>query len=177
MSETKLRAYRVSGPEPSEGACIVFARSSAEAKRMGHPIVMGWMTADSWTDVRVHWLRGGADFHRMPEHEATGQPYVVESPRVCERCEMWYADGLDATTGLCEACFIEASGEDLEAAVRENERHRSWALAAVEEREPPFPSPTPAPEPAGERHARWCPLYLWVYEVGSGQEEPGVLDL
>lgn len=103
----RLRAYRVSGPEPSEGASLVFAANARDAKRLG------WRSIDflpelcwhGYVDVRVKWLREGADFHRNAEMEAKGESYVVESPDICERCELWYADGLEPTTRLCWSCF------------------------------------------------------------------------
>lgn len=104
MSETKLRAYIAYAGHPEEGAALVFARTATEAKRLAWPVIQGWMDCD-YIGLRVRWLRNGADWHRDPEAEAKGEPYVIEAPRVCERCEQWYEDGLDGTTGLCSGCF------------------------------------------------------------------------
>lgn len=101
MSE---RAYVASGPDPAEGALLVFAETARDAKRAAYPVLADWMV--EYTEVRVKWLRRGADHLREREG-----PHVVESPRVCVRCEMWYAAEPYNEEGVCALCEGEEEAE------------------------------------------------------------------
>lgn len=104
-----MRAYRVSGVAPEDGACLVFAPTAREAKAVAsRSPAWDWLVDlidGEWINLRVRWLRVGADYYRVPELERKGESYVVEAPESCGRCENWYADGLEPTTGLCWSCF------------------------------------------------------------------------
>lgn len=108
---TALRAYIGHAGDPQEGAVLVYARSAKEARLLAWPVLNGWDWCE-WLDVRARWIRGGADFHRVPAKEEAGAPYVVESPDGCERCELWYGDGLEPTTRLCWSCFEDDAAWD-----------------------------------------------------------------
>ncbi len=98
------RAYMASGDNPHDGACLVFAPNAREARRLAWPVVREWMDLN-WIEVRVKWIRGGADHLR----EQDG-PHVVEAPKACVTCEWWHAEPYDEN-GRCEAC-AEWHGEE-----------------------------------------------------------------
>lgn len=94
-----LRAYmayeRHDGPW--EGAVLVFARTSREARKLAAPEVQSW-TFCGFTDVAARWLR--EDCAHLRQLDA---PHVVEDPPVCADCERWHTSPLTAD-GLCQDC-------------------------------------------------------------------------
>lgn len=105
MADPTKYAYmvfdRTGGPQA--GAILVFAPSAREAHRLSWPVMRDLYYTERFVDVRVKPLVGGADYHRIPEKEATGEPYVVDTPEPCDECELWWADGYDEQ-GLCLEC-------------------------------------------------------------------------
>ena len=102
--DSKMRAYmtfsRLAGPQ--EGALLVFARTAKEARRKVFRNAQDLLHME-WTDLQVRWLRDGADSHRIPEMEEAGEPYVIEAPKSCRDCELWYSEGYD-DDGRCDDC-------------------------------------------------------------------------
>ena len=96
-----MRAYMVHGGEPEEGASLVFANSAREAKRMGYYALTGFGLVDWYIDVRVKWLREGAEIHREKD-----EPHVIEAPASCWDCGLWYPtwkpEGEDTTCPDCK---------------------------------------------------------------------------
>lgn len=100
-----LRAYMVfdRGAGPEEGACLVFAHTSAEAKRIGWREVEGWLGSE-WTEVGVRWMRRDTEW--LAEQEGVdleGEPVLVDSPKACSECDMWGRSPLN-DKGRCELC-------------------------------------------------------------------------
>ncbi len=85
---------------PSEGACLVFANTAREAKKISFPTVRGWLDTE-FTDHRVKLLH---DTHLF-DLKAKDSPHVIENPPVCENCETWGGHPVDAPghCGFCEA--------------------------------------------------------------------------
>lgn len=115
------RAYIVYGNDPVEDACVVFAGTAREAKRMGWPVVCGWTDCE-WIDLRAKRLNGPCEHLRLRPG-----PHVNESPLVCERCELWpetplrvvhsaHCSRTVVTTcdGVCEDCHDAEEAEWLE---------------------------------------------------------------
>ena len=98
-----LRAYMVSDGHPYEAACIVFAHTAREARKVG------WATIHSWTScnfiqVKAKWLSDSEHIFAQADREklVLGKSHVVECPMVCSNCQQWgYV--LDAD-GYCEGC-------------------------------------------------------------------------
>ena len=86
-----------------EGAALVFAPNRREARRLAWRVVWGWFMGE-FTDLRVRVLPGDASHMRLSDG-----PHVVESPPVCEQCNVWTTEPLN-DRGICEAC--NEDGED-----------------------------------------------------------------
>jgi hypothetical protein len=91
-----LKPYMVHMGEPAEGAALVFAHNSREAK------LLGWQGV-SWLDcpyieIRVKRLSGNGDHLRKGD-----QPHVIWCPPCCDRCELWKLEKYN-DEGLCRDC-------------------------------------------------------------------------
>lgn len=100
-----LKAYIVfdRNAGPQEGASLAFARTSSEARRIGWKTLQSWF-GTGWTEVRSRWLPSSTKW--LAEQESVdleGEPRIIDSPRYCERCELWGTGPLDAE-GICEHC-------------------------------------------------------------------------
>ena len=93
-----LRSYMAYDRElgSEQGACLVFAATAREARRIAGPTVAEWGDGH-WIDVTAKWLRSGC-----PHLRAQDGPHVVQPP-TCRSCELWYEAPLNAN-GLCEMC-------------------------------------------------------------------------
>jgi hypothetical protein len=97
--------YGYDGPE--EGAVLIFATSQREAKQLFWRNCQGMMF-EAYTEMRVKrlrhsdWLFAEADNAKL----LGSCPHVIDSPRVCQRCEHWGLSviGID---GLCDDCRTE----------------------------------------------------------------------
>ncbi len=70
-----------------EGACLIFARTVKEAKRIGFPTVGGWLDTP-WTDFAVQRLNAPHLLNEAsPDKMASGTPHVIASPKICPVCE------------------------------------------------------------------------------------------
>lgn len=100
-----LKAYMAysRGLGPEEGAMLVIAHNTREAKRMAWPVLGDW-GSDEYTDLAVRLLRDDhvlalADQQKL----AAGEPHVVDSPTVCDACEFWgYAVDADGYCAYCD---------------------------------------------------------------------------
>ena len=89
---------------PEEGACLVFANDCREAKKISFPTLRCWFDTE-FTDHRVKLLKEPHLF----ELKKKDTPHVIETPPVCENCELWggefhVKDG-DKFCDLCESDF------------------------------------------------------------------------
>jgi hypothetical protein len=89
---------------------LVFAHSARDAKRLG------WRTIKEWTGseylVVARPLPGKEGW--LSEQEGVdleGEPRMIESPKACQRCEMWGRTPLNAF-GVCEFCDMEEEFEE-----------------------------------------------------------------
>src|SRR5574337_174473 len=84
-----------------EGACLIFAHSAKEARRIGHPQVSMWF-GTPWIDMAVRKISAP---HLMAEAVAeklaADEPHVIDCPNVCTTCETW--GGRPLANG-CEYC-------------------------------------------------------------------------
>jgi len=88
----------------SEGAVLVFARNSREAKKVVARNCLGWLVGD-YTDIAVRRLREYEDYlYTLADQEklAKNEPHVIDSPPFCKLCERW-GTPLDEE-GICEDC-------------------------------------------------------------------------
>jgi hypothetical protein len=102
----KLKPYMVSDDEPYEGACLVFAHTVREAKKIGWSIVSSW-GCDSFIEVRATFMRNSLFLYEqaIQENLEKGIPHVIESPITCKGCEHW---GMKLNEqGYCDDCLRE----------------------------------------------------------------------
>ena len=102
MKAAKLRAYMVwSGPDPSEGAVLVFDYSSQSAKvRAVGSVIDG----GDFVDLRSRWLRDPGETAYLFETYHPRDPVVIDDPVSCKECELW--GGLSATSSGGSVCRI-----------------------------------------------------------------------
>jgi len=84
-----------------EGAILIFANNSKEAKRLASQSNVISELADGFLDVAVTWLKNQPFlFKQMPTDDT---PCFVESPVTCTTCKMWGMGDI-GEDGVCEAC-------------------------------------------------------------------------
>ncbi|MCG7598832.1 hypothetical protein MHM84_03475 [Halomonas sp. McH1-25] len=104
-----MNAYIAHDGEPVDGACLVFASTAKEAKRLAAPVVQDWSNCE-YIDVRVGRFRNPAwllENVADKEKLAKGEPHVIESPPTCNACNLWHDELFD---GYCESCADERTG-------------------------------------------------------------------
>ena len=84
----------------SEAACLVFANSIREAKRLAFPVIKFWFDSE-WIDIRVRVL---ADHEYLRSEQKEEFPHVVESPVSCSECHMWTNGAIK--NGSCNSCNL-----------------------------------------------------------------------
>lgn len=87
-----------------EGAVLVFAHQTGQAKRVAFDTLRGWFDC-RWTDMRVRRLREHGDWLlKLANQEAlaAGRAHAVEDPGSCNSCETWGIPLLP--DGLCIGC-------------------------------------------------------------------------
>jgi hypothetical protein len=105
----KLKPYMVYSEDAgsSDGASLVFARTVREARVIGWRELNGLYT-DDYLDFNARLIKDSeylfdeADKEKLQKNE----PHVIETPRGCERCEMWGMGKIN-DEGLCENCADE----------------------------------------------------------------------
>lgn len=100
-----MKPYMASGDCPEEGACLVFASSVKEAKKLAYPVVSGWGMIDQYIDLRVTLLKHHDYLLEQANKELLSKnvAHVIESPTTCHRCELWGTGQLDGR-GICPDC-------------------------------------------------------------------------
>ena len=83
----------------SEGACLIFANSIREAKRLAFPVIQFWFDSE-WIDIRVRTL---ADHEYLRSEQKSEFPHVVESPISCSECGLWITG--EIKNGVCPDCY------------------------------------------------------------------------
>ena len=102
-----MRAYMVYEGDPHDGAALVLANNSAEAKRIGHHECAEWGDG-RWIDTRVKWLRE-ADIAYLTGMFGA-EPTLCETEHLmCSGCHLWSAQPL--AKGRCVDCG-DAGDED-----------------------------------------------------------------
>jgi len=109
-----MRAYMGYCIEPYEGACLIFAHSAKEAKRLAWGYV-SYIGGD-YVDVRVRWLRN-RDHLFLSEADqeklARGEAHAIDEPKYCNSCEFWGDPiGDDGYCDDCRADRKEVSGDE-----------------------------------------------------------------
>lgn len=98
-----------SGPDPAEGAVLVFANDRRQAKRLAFDVLRTWFNSP-YIDTRVRRLRQHAAWVRHlanPAALAAGRPHVVDAPASCRACNTWGTPLLE--TGECLSCAEAAA--------------------------------------------------------------------
>ena len=77
-----------------EGACLVFAHNTKEARKLAYPVLMSWFDSngsDDWIDTAAHVLKDCEFLFKEANQEKliAGIAHVIESPKTCIVCEMW----------------------------------------------------------------------------------------
>lgn len=85
----------------SEGAVLVFAENIKQAKQFAWASYIFDMCDGEYIDLRVRWLKDEPWIFEQMKKEA---PHIIESPKSCERCEIW---GLEMVGDLCVDCYEE----------------------------------------------------------------------
>ena len=99
-----MRAYMVydRAAGSGEGACLVFAKTARDARKLAKPILGGWFNTE-WFDIAVKWQRD------LPDHLQaldTGEEQAIESPPTCPNCDCW--GGKFVSDGeVCTLCVDE----------------------------------------------------------------------
>ena len=91
----KYMAYD-KGAGKEEGACLVFANSSQEARKLAYSVIQGWFDECDWIDIVAKTIKG---HEYLNEECKSGEPHVIESPESCTQCGNW---GVGAI--ICELC-------------------------------------------------------------------------
>jgi hypothetical protein len=90
-----------------EGACLVFAHNTKEARKLTYPVLLSWFDhngSDDWIDTTTKLLKDSEFLFKEAHQEklAQGIPHVIESPKTCPSCDMW-GEELDEK-GFCGGC-------------------------------------------------------------------------
>jgi len=97
-----MRAYsvfdRIAGS--FEGACLVIANNSKEAKKLGWPVIHSW-GSDEYIDMGIRWIR--KPNQQIRDLLEADVKVIIESPTTCSRCEMW--GGELNSEHICESCL------------------------------------------------------------------------
>ena len=104
MCKKEMKAYmgfmREAGAP--EGACLIFAHTIREAKKLACPVIISWGT--DFIDVGVRLLRNSDHLFVEGDQDKLAKdiPHIIEEPTCCKRCLLWgHPINED---GLCESC-------------------------------------------------------------------------
>ena len=91
-----------------EGACLIFAHNTKEAKKIAYPILHGWFEETEWINIGIRLLKGEHYYQEAdPAKLAAGIAHVIDDPRTCLGCERWGAEWFDDEKHICANCFTE----------------------------------------------------------------------
>lgn len=99
-----MRPYMAYVGEPENGAVLVLARDSRDAKPVAYGLLMALSDVD-YTDVRVRRLREHSEWLLSlgnANHLAAGRAHGLFEVPACAACALWHGP-LDAH-GRCTAC-------------------------------------------------------------------------
>ncbi len=87
---------------PKQGAILIFAKTSKEAKLISYKMIHSWFSS-SWIDVSIKKM----DAHHLFKHAdqlklMNNIPHIIDDVEVCYRCQLW--GEYEVTDGLCECC-------------------------------------------------------------------------
>jgi len=103
MLKTYMAYSREGGPQ--EGAFLVFAHNSQEAKRISWDEVRD-LICDEYIDVAIKLLKEPALYKDADQEKlAKDIPHVVDNPTSCSHCDTWGSELSEE--GLCESCIEE----------------------------------------------------------------------
>ncbi len=89
----------------NEGACLIFANTSNEAKKIGFDTVRSWFNT-GWSRMGVRRVIGDQYFKEADQEKLTnGTPHVIDNPECCPRCDKWGAEWIDLDKGYCSNCY------------------------------------------------------------------------
>lgn len=99
-----LKAYMGSGEDSTEGACLIFAHTAKEAKRIGYKDWARIWDID-FIEVRVRKLKQTDYLFSLADKGKLEKdiPHIIDDMPVCERCELWSEEPLNEN-GLCNDC-------------------------------------------------------------------------
>lgn len=101
-----LKPYMAwAGGNPEDGAVLVFAHDSRQAKRLGFDALRGWSVDMQYIETRVRLQRDHGEWMQRlanPEALAAGRAHVVDDPACCTCCETWGTPLLPE--GICTRC-------------------------------------------------------------------------
>ena len=81
-----------------EGACLIFANTAREAKKLAYPIIRGWFDTE-WIETGVKMLR---DMEYLKSQATSDLPHAIECPETCPKCELWGTG--EIVNGSCPVC-------------------------------------------------------------------------
>lgn len=86
------------------GACLIFAHSAKEARKIGWQETNG-MFADEYIDYAVRILRGSEWLYKEANKDklANDIPHVIVDVRSCKNCGLWGISEINED-GLCIMC-------------------------------------------------------------------------
>jgi len=88
----------------SEGACLIFAHTSREAKKLAFRVLSGWSPDTEWIDVGIKLIKDSDYLYKEANQELlkNNVSHSIESPKCCKRCEQWGYEIDDE--GICSRC-------------------------------------------------------------------------
>lgn len=89
--KTKLKPYIASGGLPEEGALLVFAHTSKEAKKISYQAIMRFDMYCEYTDVRIKLLNGREFLYKYADQELLykNKPHYTSDIPACKQCGYW----------------------------------------------------------------------------------------
>ena len=102
--EREMKTYMASDGDPQDGAVLVFAHKTKEAKKVAWPVIRGWNLDAEYIHLRVVLLRDKPFLFDEADPEAliSDKAHAIDDPIVCSSCELW-GNKLDEH-GYCENC-------------------------------------------------------------------------
>lgn len=99
-----LNIYMVSGEMSEDGAFLVFAKNTREAKKTAWSDVHS-LLCDNYLEMRVKRLRGKDWLYKEAQSGLLlgDAPHVVDNPRGCECCGCWGNTEIGADE-KCDSC-------------------------------------------------------------------------
>ncbi len=107
-----LKAYMGSGIDSSEGACLIFAHTAKEAKKVGYNECLRDWDVD-FINVKVKKLKQTEFLFSQADTKKLklSIPHVVDDPITCPKCGLWWDYPL-TKDGYCESCQERLDDED-----------------------------------------------------------------